>query len=245
MDLSAIIKNARKVATDNSPTILTAIGVTGTITTAILAFRSGTKAERLLSEESPHLSLKEKAEKTWKVFIPPIGSGIATVSCIVLANRINMRRSAALASAYAVSQELFREYKDKVVDKLGPDEEKNLRDEIAEQRINKYPPRSLVVVGGKDCIVHDRYTDRWFTSSHDALKQAEIDINFQIIQEGYATLSDFWRALGVSHSAIGDEIGWNSDRKLELEIGGAVSDDGIPVLTLDFRTIPVRGYGSY
>ena len=260
MDFAAIFSRARKATTDNSPLILTAIGVAGTITTALLSSRATFKAAEFLHEldlehdphfsgyhrESNRLDTRAKAKATWKFYIPPIGSGIATVTCIVMANRISVRRSAALASAYMIVQETLAEYKDKVVARLGVDEEKEMRNEIAEERLKKIPPPRTLIVSGKDCIVHDLYSGLWFTSSYDKIQQAAVDINFQIINEGYATVGDFWRHLGVSYAAMNDEIGWNSDRKLELDISGAVSEDGMPVLTVDFRTVPVRGYnGSY
>ena len=71
-----------------------------------------------------------------------------------------------------------------------------------------------------------------------------MDINFQLINEGTATLSDFFRLLGVTHAAIYDEVGWTHEKKLELSIGSTKMDDNTLAYTLDFRTVPVRGYGS-
>jgi hypothetical protein len=92
-------------------------------------------------------------------------------------------------------------------------------------------------------MVHELYTGTWFTSSYLALQQAEIEINFQIMHNGYASVSDFLRLVGATHSRVAEEIGWNTDRKLELDIGSDI-EDGKPILTLDFRTVPVREYGS-
>jgi hypothetical protein len=256
MNIVTIAKRLGKVASDNSPAILTAIGVAGTVMTALstakASFKAGEmlhdhilarkEAEQLPEGEGVWVSNREIFDLTWKLYVPAVGTGIMTIACIVAANRIGTRRTAALASAYAVSQETFKEYKSKVIEHLGKDKEQKVRDEITRDRVEKNPPPQIINAG-KTCQVHDEYTGRWFTSSMDALKQAEIDINFQIINEGHATLSDFWRLLGVTHAAICDEIGWNTERKLELDIGSTI-EDSIPIFTLDFRTIPVRGYGS-
>jgi hypothetical protein len=159
-----------------------------------------------------------------------------------MSNRISTRRAAALASAYTVSQEFFKEYKKSVVDHIGRDKEKKIREEVAQKVVAKNPPPAMIVMSGKDCWVHDDFTDRWFKSSYEALEQAAIDINFQIINDGSATLSDFFKLLGVTHAAIYEEVGWNRNAKLELSIGGTVTEDKTPALTLDFLTVPVREY---
>jgi len=59
MDIGAIVSRARKAAADNTPTILTAIGVTGTIATAILASKASFKAAEVLAE-------RRKADKVFE-----------------------------------------------------------------------------------------------------------------------------------------------------------------------------------
>jgi hypothetical protein len=172
-----------------------------------------------------------------------VGTAALTVTAIVMSNRISTRRAAALASAYTVSQEFFKEYKKSVVDHIGKDKEKKVREVAMKEMAAKNPPPMTMVVSGTDCMVHELYTGTWFTSSYLALQQAEIEINFQIMHNGYASVSDFLRLVGATHSRVAEEIGWNTDRKLELDIGSDI-EDGKPILTLDFRTVPVREYGS-
>lgn len=252
MSIASIAKRAGKVTADNAPAILTAIGVTGAITTAVLAGKASFKAAEViareqarhdLEEQSHPFDFKEKAELTWKLFVPAVGTAALTVTAIVMSNRISTRRAAALASAYTVSQEFFKEYKKSVVDHIGKDKEKKVREVAMKEMAVKNPPPLTMVVSGTDCMVHELYTGTWFTSSYLALQQAEIEINFQIMHNGYASVSDFLRLVGATHSRVAEEIGWNTDRKLELDIGSDI-EDGKPILTLDFRTVPVREYGS-
>lgn len=254
MNIPVIWKRASKAAADNAPTILTAIGVTGALTTAILASKASFKAAEIISEEqSAHdevsrpdlFTLKGQAKLVWPQYIPAAVSAALTVSAIVCSNRISTKRAAALASAYTVSQEIFERYKDKVAETLGKDKEQKVRDEVAKDVVLQNPPPAMLVVSGsKDCWVHDEYTDRWFKSSHEALERAAIDINYQIVNEGSATLSDFWKLLGVTHAAVYDAIGWNNSRKLEISIGSTIMEDKTLALTLDFLTVPVREYSS-
>lgn len=238
MDLGYILAQTRKKAVDNSPSILTAVGVTGAITTAVLAYRAGIKAARILAEESPYLEPKEKIQFTWKTLIPPIGSGIATVTCIVMANRISTKRSAALASAYAITQQAYHEYKTKVIDKVGAPKEKKISDEIAQDRVDRDPP-SVYIASNMTSLWKDLYTGRYFDCDMETIRSAVNDINEEIFHGGYPSLTDFWEKIGLGRTSDSDEFGWNTDNKLEVYYAAAVHD-GRPVGTIEFRTIPVR-----
>lgn len=259
MNIGAIVSRARKAAADNTPTILTAIGVTGTITTVILASRASFKAAEILADYeeanekfhnneilSPEeyeatFEFRPRLEKTWKLYIPAATTGIITLACIVTANHVNTRRAAALASAYSISQEAFREYKDKVFEKIGEKKESVIRDEIAQDRVNKNPP-GLVILDGNDVLCLDTHSGRYFNCDMESIRKAVNDINWQIQNENYASLTDFWELLGLSRTADSDEIGWNTDTKFDVQYSAALSEGGKPVLAINFRTVPVRSY---
>lgn len=250
-----LMNRTKKIVSDNSPAILTAIGVTGSLTAVFLTGQAAFKASTIIRDEqyvmdqhaidtgekSHKLDVREQFDLTWKLYVPAAGIAALTIAAIIGSNHLSTRRAAALASAYSISEKAFSEYKGKVLEKFGEEKEQAVRDDIAKDRAKKNPPPPIVVVG-KTCQVYDEYTGVYFTSSYDQLRQAEIDTNFQILHEGSATLSDFWRRLGATHAAIADEIGWNSDTKLDLSIGSTVTDDGVPILTLNFQTVPTRDY---
>jgi hypothetical protein len=255
VSISSLARRAGKVTANNAPAILTAIGVTGAITTAVLAGKASFKAAEViareqarhdLEEQSHPFDIKEKAELTWKLFVPAVGTGVLTVAAIVMSNRISTRRAAALASAYTVSQEFFKEYKKAVVDKIGEEKEKEVREDVARKVFEKNPPPVIVSAAqnGK-CWIHDVYSEQMILSSPIELDRAVNEINFQIINNGSATLSDFYNELGATHGNFAREIGWSSPNKLELDIGTTRDPDGMPLLTLDFRTEPVREHGSH
>ena len=242
MDFGVIISRARKVTADNAPTILTAVGVTGAVTTAILAGQASFKASRILGEEPPHLETKEKIEKTWKLYVPAVGTGIITVTSIVAANHISVRRAAALASAYSISEKAFREYKDKVLEKFGEKKEQAVRDDIAKDRVASNPPSSIFVVSDGKILCLDMHSGRYFSSDMEAIRKAENDTNFQIIREDSASLTDFWDRIGLTKTSESDEIGWNTDTGIEVLYSSILTEDGKPCLTIEFRTTPIRGY---
>ena len=249
MNLRYLASRASKLAADNSTTIFTAIGVTGVITTAYLAGRASYNAAELLLDEKmagrdgeDALDIREKIDLTWKLYIPPVMTGVVTVGCIIAANRVGTRRAAALAAAYTLSEKAIVEYKEKVVEKLGEKKEQDIRDDLARDRIRKNPDREVIIIDGNEVRCFEAYTGRYFTSSVEALKKAQNIVNHQVNNSYYASLTDFYDAIGLPRTAMSDEIGWNSDKLLELSFSAVLPEDGRPYVSFDYEVVPIRNY---
>jgi hypothetical protein len=251
--LMTAARHLEKLAADNSPTILTAIGVTGTITTAVLTGKASVKAFTLLQREdpvydphNPHdaLTAKERVLCVWKLYIPPAVAGVLTVASIITANQIGTRRAAAMAAAYAVSERAFVEYKDKVSEKLGERKEQAIRDEVAQDQVNKNPSEGTHVFSarGGDVLCYEPYTGRYFTSDMETMKKAQNDTNYMVLNNFYASLSDFYDHLGLDRTQMSDDFGWNSDDLLELTFTTTLADNGKPCLVMNYQMSPIRGY---
>jgi len=250
VEISDLAKRLAKLTADNSPAIFTALGVAGALTTAYLTGKASFKAAKIISDEefsvsrgvSFRLGTRDKVEKVWKLYIPPAGSAVVTIACIILANRIGSRRAAALAAAYAISERGFAEYKQKVVEKLGAPKEQKVRDEIAQERVNKNPFNDLFVIGEGQALCYDSYTGRYFLCDMESIRRAENDINYEINSNYYASLTDFYNKIGLPRTSMSDNVGWNADKLLEVEYSAVLSETGKPCIAIDFRVEPVRGY---
>lgn len=249
--ISLKLKSLEKLAIDNSPVLLTAIGVAGTVGTAILTHRAATKAERLIVDRGvPVVSgnyRKDTLRFVWKFYIPPVVSGTVTVGAVVLANRIGTKRAAALAAAYTISEKAYNEYRDKVIEKIGENEERKVRTEIVEDRVRRTPPSegNVLMVGEGDHLFMEMYTGRYFRSSMETVRRAVNDINYQINTEGYASISDFYQRIGLANTAVSDEMGWTSDKLMDVEFTAVLSEDGQPCVAINFMTGPVRDYTRF
>jgi len=240
-----ILARVQKLAIDNSPQILTAIGVVGTVSTAVLAGKAGYRYARILSEQSPWLDRREKLELTWKEFIPPATTGVLTVVCILGANHIGTRRAAGLAAAYSLSERAFTEYREKVVERVGVKQEQSVRDEIAQDRVSATPGSREIIISGTKVLCLDSYTGRYFESDMETLKKAQNDTNYQILNDMYATLTDFYDRIGLPKTRFSDEVGWSNSELLELEFSTALTDDQKPCLVITFKASPVRDYYQF
>jgi hypothetical protein len=240
---------AERIVADNSPTILTAIGVTGTVATAVLTGKATYKYMELLEElkeydrEHPvELTGREHVELAWKFYIPAVGSGVLTIAAIIGANRVGTRRAAGLAAAYALSEKAFVEYRDKVAERLTPAKEMAIRDEVAQDRLSRTPGSSEIVIVGTDVLCMDAYSGRYFTSNMEALKKAQNDLNYRVLNDMYASLSDFYNLIGLSTTSMSDEVGWKSDKPMEIHFTTGLAEDGRPCIVLNFMVEPMRDY---
>lgn len=247
MALMRYIKNLEKFTIDNSPAILTGIGVAGTVTTAFLVGKATFKAADILNERQIKPDLRESVELVWTCYIPPAVTGSLTIAAIVGANHISSRRAAGLAAAYSISEKAFVEYREKVVEKFGEKKEQMVRDEIAQDRVDRFPPNdnTVVIVDDQGVLCYDHFSGRYFKSSMEALRSAENEINHMILQDGYASVSDLYYILGLPVTSFSEEVGWNTDRMLKMVYSTTMSPDNRPCISIDFDLHPNRKYSHF
>jgi Family of unknown function (DUF6353) len=256
---SSWIKVVTRFTKENAPTILTGLACAGVVGTVVLAVRATPEATEKLADalrEKEDQSPKSQADEVsltaleiikagWMPYIPAAVAGLATIACIIGANRIGVKRYAAMAGAYGLLERGFREYKDKVLGEIGEKKEQAIRDKIAEDRINATPVRDgTIVVGTGEVMCYDMLTGRYFKSSHEDIRRAENDLNREVLQQGYCDQNKFYELLGLAPVDIGDEVGWNLDHKLEIVFSSVLNDCGIPCLAIGYRYPPRADFGK-
>jgi Family of unknown function (DUF6353) len=262
--LSVLAQKARFLLDENTTTILTGVGVVGTVSTAYLAGRASFKAAELIEEaEKKHpltapleegevtygtvklnLSKTEKVKLVWPQYIPAAISGVTTITCIVYANKIASKRMAALALASSISQRRMQEYQDKVLEKFGVKESTKVRDEIAQERVLRNPKdtRDVIITGEGDVLCYDMLTGRYFKSSAEKIRRAENRINHELNNFMHASLTEFYEHVGLPPTTYTDMVGWNGNDNLEVQISTVMSDDEKPCLAIDFTPPPNSEY---
>lgn len=252
MTLKTVLRAAERFVTDNSPGILTGLGVAGTVTTVLLATRAGYRVgknenahryEAMLQAKDPeHTTYQQLIRIYWREFIPAAVVGTATVTCIIAANHIGSRRSAAIAAAFKLSEQLTEEYKERVVKTLGAQKEEKMRSELAKDRMDRTGGAENIIVIGSEVLFYDELSGRFFKHEMEKIRKAINDINYQINNQYYASLSDFYEQIGLPRTRFSDEVGWNSDELLEVTFSPTLLDDGRPAIGLSMNTTPIRGY---
>lgn len=247
-------KTAQKLAVDNAPTILTAVGVVGTVATAVLTHKAAVKATHEIAERDSVRKIKgeepltrtERIKHTWVNYLPPIASGAITIGVIVYANRISAKRMAALAAGYGLLEGRFDEYKTKMQEKLGIKKESEARDELAQDRTDKNPPDPTLIITEGKTLFRDEPSGRYFESTMENIKRAENDLNRKIIKDEYAVLTDWYEMIGLPATSLSEEFGWEMTNELVDVLKSAViTPEGRPCICLDYNIHPIRnGHGG-
>lgn len=253
MNFSGLVGRVTKFASDNSPAILTVVGVGGTLLTAYLTGKATFRMAELIRDEEDRLEEKLDdrdrlkfvfEEGHWREYIPAAATALTTISSMIAATRIGAQRAAAMAAAYSISERVYQEYKDKVLERLGRTKEQSLRDEIAQDRVRANPPtnREIIIAGQGSVLCYDAYTGRYFLSSIEELKKAQNDVNYHVNNDYYASLTDFYMLVGLPKTSHSDEVGWNSDKLLELNLTAVLTEDQRPCISIEFAVTPIRDY---
>ena len=123
-------------------TLLTCIGAIGVVATSIMAVKATPKATKLLE-----VSEKEKGEKLTKMeivkiagpaYIPAAIVGVSTIACIFGANILTKNSQASLASAYALLDRSYKEYRNKVNALYGEEADDKVRSEVVNDYYEDY-----------------------------------------------------------------------------------------------------------
>lgn len=252
--ITNFFKSTRKFLGKHSPEILTGIGVTGMITTTVLAVKATPKALKLIEERNKIelqndenfkcLSAWETVKTAWKPYIPAAALCLASVSCIIGASAVNHKRNAALATAYAISERTLTKYRDKVVETLGDKKEKEIREKVAQDEVSsKSASDSQVIITSKgNTLCMDSVSGRTFRSDIDKIKKIVNELNRRMVYENYISLTDFYSELGLKPTKNSDYLGWNLDDGLiEVDFSACISNDE-PCIYVDYLISPRYEY---
>lgn len=244
-----IFKNVKSGLSRHSPEILTGIGLAGMITTSVLAVRATPKAIRLIEDakEEKQEGLKpiEIVKVAWKPYIPAMVTCVVSASCIIGASSVNARRNAAIATAYKLSETALTEYKEKVIETIGEKKEKTIREQIDKDHIEKNPAskNQIIMTGRGETLCYDTLSGRYFKSDLEQIKRIRNDLNARLISEMYISLNEFYDELGLDHTILGDDLGWNmDDGLLELDFSTQLSDDDRPCIVINYSPAPKYDY---
>lgn len=245
--LSGILKSIHIAMKKHSPEILTGIGIVGMITTTVMAVKATPKALVLIEEKKSTEKLEELppveiVKTAWFCYIPTAITGVLSIACLVGASSVNLKRNAALATAYTLSETALKEYKDKVVEVIGEKKAETVKDEIAKDKIEKDPvsAKEIIITEHGNTLCYDVLSGRYFKSDIDKLKKVENELNRKMLSETYITLNEFYSEMGLNEIKLGNELGWNINTNgfISLEFSSQLSEDGTPCLVLGYHVAP-------
>ena len=235
--------------TKASPTILSCLAAAGVIGTAILAARSTPKALWKIREDSKEkhdgdpnaYTAVEAVRSAWICYIPAAITGTATIVCIFGANVLNRQQQASLASAYALLNDSYQNYKSKLKELYGDEAHQKIVDAIAVEKAGDVYISAPNLVGSSSLtldepnpedirLFYDSFSNRYFESTLVNVMNAEYHLNRNFTLGAEIPLNMFYEFLGLEKTDYGDAVGWT------------VCDDGIYWIDFNHRKTVVNGH---
>lgn len=195
--------------------------------------------------ERYRLPIKDVIKITWLCYVPTTITGVVSVACLIGASSVNVRRNAALAAAYRLSESTLRDYREKVVETIGEKKEKEVRDAVAKEKVKRNPKTNneVILTQKGDTLCYDLHSGRYFKSDIEKLRKAMNDLNRRMLHEDYISLNDFYDEIGLNNTKMGDDLGWRVDDGLiDISFSSHLSDDGTPCLAISYSLAPKYDY---
>jgi hypothetical protein len=241
----------------NASTILTCVGAAGVVATAVLAVNETPKAMSLLDdameEKGESLTKWEKVKIAGPAYAPAIITGAATIACIFGSNVLSKQHQASLASAYALIDKSYREYKNKTDELYGEESGKQIRGEIAK---DKYTGDGLLSDNTKE-LFFDFHSGQYFQSTKEEIMFAFYETNRKMILDNSVPLSYYYELVGIEtkpeHDLVGwswgpmEEMYWHSWIEFELEdivIDEGEEHEGMEVTIVHMPLSPFPGFND-
>lgn len=261
MDKQIVTKFFKGVATSaakHSPEILTAMGIGGMITTAILVGTATPKALKLIEEKKTEenkdeLTKTEVVKAAWKPYVPAVVTGVVSVGCLIGANSVHAKRNAALMAAYQLSTTALAEYKDKVIETIGEKKEKVVHDAIAKEKVKQIEEtkpissRDIIFTGKGDSLCLDLLSGRLFKSDRDRIVRAMNNLNYRMNggMEMYISLNEFYDEIGLPRIPIGEDMGWSVGKgQIDIHFSAQLTEEDEPCMVIEHLIPPEYGFNK-
>ena len=254
MNLKQAVSNAKIFLSNNSPVILTAMGVVGTVTTAIMASQATIKAQDILYDNGAEdLPWQDKARLTWKCYIPTGLMGITTVGAIVGSHVCSENQKAAIQSAYLLSQTTLQEYQKRVVERIGKNKERQVYEETVQAIADKQAPMELYSsgdlpdrvyeTGHGNSLFYDVPGERYFKSEINYLRTKFNDLNTRVRTEMYFDWNDLYYAIDLPRKPMdGTEMIFDVDRPFSWSFTPQLMENGQVRILWDYELYPKSTY---
>ena len=245
-----LIRKSSHFVVKHSPEILMGMGTAGLTTSVIFAAQASPKALELLKkaeeEKGSKLTFWEKVRACGKVYIPTTGMTLFSLSCFWTSHGINMKRNAILTGLYSTAEQALQEYQKKTMELLGEKDEKEIRQSINQDKVNRLPapPVSSTPPGTTDrwCLLNpdDVNGGTYFMSNYIRIKESENLANHEMIQNMYISETELMWLLDPEKRWLkpkrhSGDIGWSVDKLLVLEVTECDGPEHQPIYVIQYK----------
>lgn len=222
-----------------SPQLLFTAGVVGMVGSTVLACRATLKLSTVLEEakenldmantlDAPDYSQKDRQKDTALIYLqtgvkavrlyaPAIIVGGASIYALKSSHSILTKRNLALTAAYSALEQGFGDYRARVVEKYGEEQDRDFRYGTEQVEIVDEQGKKKIVtrVSQEMPSVYARFFD---SNSPSWNREPEYNFTFLLCQQNWANdrlkahghifLNEVYDALGIPRSKAGSVVGW-------------------------------------
>lgn len=250
--LSRALAKQALMASKNSPQLLLGVGVVGMVGSTVLACRATLKLESVIDETQDMLdkardsvgkqltdggtysaqdSKKDIAVvyvrgafKIVKLYGPAIIVGSAAIFCLTKSHNILQQRNGALAAAYIAVDSAFKQYRARVIDKYGAQQDLEFRHAseevtVIDDQTGKIRTETRVAPG--EPSMYARFFDQLCPSWSPQAEYNMIYLSHKqsywndiLNTRGHVFLNEVYDGLGLPMTKAGAVTGWLRDTKL-------------------------------
>ena len=251
-NLKAVGASIKSGAQKRAPELLIVLGVGGMAAAVIEGIVVTPKALEDIEQKKKELQKKdlttvEIVQATWKRYLPVVVTMVGSATCIIGADRIHLKRNAAIATAYTISETAMRDYKEKVKEVIGERKEQEVQNAVDEGYMKNHPvtETGVYLTGYGNTLCYDSVTGRYFRCDQSYIQKAEQMMNRRLRDEMYVSINDFYYEINLPPIPNGDDLGWNVDNGwIDLVFGSQLANDGTPCLVVKYMIEPRADYRS-
>lgn len=252
--MNALSRSAHKALfkiNQKSPEILLVASIGGAIAGTVMACKATLKAKEVVDEMKQNLELVETADKysseeqysnedkvndlrtiyiqsgikLAKLYAPAVGLGVLSIGGMIFSHGILRNRLGTAIAAYATLSTGFNEYRDRIAEAIGKDEELKIYHDVETYKDEEVDKNNgIVLARRKDrelvdgysiyARCFDEYNPNWKDNAEwnlDFLRSTQKYLNSKLIRDGYLFLNDAYAELGFDKTDEGQLVGWIYD----------------------------------
>lgn len=206
MNVIKIMKPVGKWIETHSAQIFTGTAIVGVPVTVGLTVKATKTTIDFCAETEKvvaHLDTLDKIKYCWRYWIPPFAAVAGTIGCIMAANRVHLKKEAALSALAALYSGKYNDLEKTIREKIG---DKNT-DEILEEVAKKDTPKTIVL--DQTFEIWEPYSKQFISITTEKLLYAQLIVNQMLKESGECTLNHFLYLIGGKKCTFGDQIGWD------------------------------------
>lgn len=258
----ALVSKAINFADEHQREIMLGGAIAGTVVTAVLSWKAGIKADKVLAEqksamqfiedtaESQELTEEELKAKRKEITVetvkrmapivaPPVIAATGTIVAVCAGYKSASKQIATLSALYSMSEKALADQLEKTKEIAGPKKAQEIADALTEKKVKDTPidKNTIINTGHGTTLCLDDMSGRYFYSSAEEIKKACNTINKRMMDEYYISLNELYDELGLPEITLGDDVGFNIDDGLidiDHILGATLHNNETPVLVLNY-----------